>query len=132
MLSGRGWCWFVVVVGAAVILAGAGVCAGGVRADGVVVWLTYCAALVSNQILCNLILTYRYQPLIASLIKPRKKKKPRHLSQTVKREIIHIESGPRSKKAAFAASPGCCCEMWWLVGGRTLRSCKRRHQQCHT
>src|SRR5713101_7321699 len=68
MLSGRGWCWFVVVVGAAIILAGAGICAGGVRADGVVVWLTYCAALVSNRILCNLILTYRYQPLIASLI----------------------------------------------------------------
>ena len=74
MLSGRGWCWFVVVVGAAVILAGAGVCAGGVCADGVVVWLTYCAALVSNQIPCNLILTYRIQPLIASLIKLQKKK----------------------------------------------------------
>ena len=70
MLSRRGWCWFVVVVGAAVILAGAGICAGGVCADGVVVWLTYCAALVSNQIPCNLILIYQIQPLIASLIKP--------------------------------------------------------------
>jgi hypothetical protein len=62
MLSRRGWCWFVVVVGAAVVLPGAGVCAGGICADGVVVWLTYCAALVSNQILCNLVLTYDINP----------------------------------------------------------------------
>ena len=54
------WCWGN--VGASVVLIGigasGGIRAGGVRTDGVVVWLTYCVGCVNNQILVIFVLTW--------------------------------------------------------------------------
>jgi len=47
----------------AAVNTGAGIVAGGARTDGVVVWLTYCVGCISNQILCDFVLTCPYQPL---------------------------------------------------------------------
>jgi hypothetical protein len=59
---------------------------------------------------------------VASLIKPRKNVKT--LSQTASRGFIRLHRCQRSKKAAFAASPGCCvCRGgWWLVDEGAVRS----------